>query len=147
MQYFIITLCINQGLLLEHLYTGAPPVTFMDCIRCHHTELYSLFQATEVRPFTLRSDARHEAAAAQLAARQADMEAAAQLATAFQVIMSLDFSPPDGRQHWIFLLLITVSSTLPDFSCLPFARLLLKENNAGFLRQLFILNITSLHVM
>ena len=135
MQCFILNLCINQGLLLEYLYTGAPPVTPMDCIRYHHTEYYSIFQATEVRPFTLRSDARHEAAAAQLAACQADMEAAARLATAFQVIILLDVSTPDGYKHCTLRLLTTVSS-IPDSFCLLCVKLLPQHNNAGSLPQI-----------
>ena len=42
-------------------------------------------QATDTQPFMLRSDVRHEAAAAQLAARQADKEAATCLAAVFRV--------------------------------------------------------------
>ena len=40
---------------------------------------------TETRPFALRSDVRHEAAAAQLAARLEQLEAAARDAAIFKV--------------------------------------------------------------
>lgn len=51
----------------------------------HRTSSVVPLQVTETRPFALRSDVRHEAAAAQLAARLEQLEAAARDAALFKV--------------------------------------------------------------